>query len=199
VRDARGRARFPAPSRLRAHPGSGFTLLELVAVCVLVGLLLAFSPRAFGFLMAEKELESEVSRLATTIDFIKSQAVLDQFYGDVHLRGVEESRRGDDIPNGLHIGGRGLVAKHNGLVSFGLGFFLHRATVGTPLPKTFLLRGTSDGFDSGRGRGGAAVEVLENGITTVGAVDVITEATVRCQCDYHVQRVRGSEQGADDG
>jgi prepilin-type N-terminal cleavage/methylation domain-containing protein len=70
----------------RAGPGqAGFTLIELIAVLVLVGLLLAFSPLALDFLMAEKELESEVSRLATTIDFVKSQAVLDQCAYAIHV------------------------------------------------------------------------------------------------------------------
>jgi len=63
----------------------GFTLIELVAVLVLTGLLLAFSPLALDFLVAEKELESEVSRLATTIDFVKSQAVLDQCAYAIHI------------------------------------------------------------------------------------------------------------------
>lgn len=62
----------------RAGAEAGFTLIELVAVLVLVGLLIAFSPMALDFLVAEKQLESEVSRLATTIDFVKCQAVLDQ-------------------------------------------------------------------------------------------------------------------------
>lgn len=91
MRDGRDREVPSAPSRLRVHSRSGFTLLELIAVCVLVGLLLAFSPRAFGFLMAEKELESEVSRLATTIDFIKSQAVLDQCAYAIHVNTQENS------------------------------------------------------------------------------------------------------------
>jgi type II secretory pathway pseudopilin PulG len=91
VRAARDRGRPPSASRVRGHAGAGFTLLELVAVCVLVGLLLAFSPRAFGFLMAEKELESEVSRLATTIDFVKSQAVLDQCAYAIHVNTQENS------------------------------------------------------------------------------------------------------------
>lgn len=69
-----------------AHPRArGFTLIELVAVLVLVGLLLAFSPLAFDFLLAEKELETEVSRLATTIDFVKSQAILDQCAYAIHV------------------------------------------------------------------------------------------------------------------
>ena len=63
---------------MRRGVEAGFTLLELVAVLVLIGILLAFSPMALDFLIAEKELESEVSKLATTIDFIKTQAMLDQ-------------------------------------------------------------------------------------------------------------------------
>jgi prepilin-type N-terminal cleavage/methylation domain-containing protein len=62
-----------------------FTLIELIAVLVLIGLLLAFSPLALDFLVAEKELESEVGRLATTIDFVKSQAVLDQCAYAIHV------------------------------------------------------------------------------------------------------------------
>jgi prepilin-type N-terminal cleavage/methylation domain-containing protein len=80
-----------APSRLRVRPNRGFTLIELVAVLVLVGLLLAFSPLALDFLMAEKELESEVSRLATTIDFVKSQAVLDQCAYVIHVNTDDHS------------------------------------------------------------------------------------------------------------
>jgi prepilin-type N-terminal cleavage/methylation domain-containing protein len=63
---------------------SGFTLIELIAVLVLVGLLLAFSPMALDYLVAEKELESEVARLATMIEFLKTQAVLDQAEYAVH-------------------------------------------------------------------------------------------------------------------
>lgn len=63
----------------------GFTLIELVAVLVLVGLLLAFSPLALDFLISEKQLEGEVSRLATMIDFVKSQAILDQCAYAIHV------------------------------------------------------------------------------------------------------------------
>ncbi|MHC4817916.1 MAG: prepilin-type N-terminal cleavage/methylation domain-containing protein [Planctomycetota bacterium] len=57
---------------------AGFTLIELIVVLVVIGLLLAFSPLALDFLIAEKELDSEVTRLATLVDLIKTQAVLDQ-------------------------------------------------------------------------------------------------------------------------
>ncbi len=82
-------------SRSRAE--EGFTLIEMVAVCVLVGLLLVFSPLALDFLIAEKQLESEVSRLATTIDFIKSQAVLDQCAYAIHVD-TEKFRWAVQIP-----------------------------------------------------------------------------------------------------
>ena len=57
---------------------AGFTLIELIAVLVMIGLLLAFSPLVLDFLVAEKELDSEVTRLATLVDLVKTQAVLDQ-------------------------------------------------------------------------------------------------------------------------
>lgn len=57
---------------------AGFTLIELIVVLVVIGLLLAFSPLALDFLIAEKELDSEVTRLATLVDLVKTQAVLDQ-------------------------------------------------------------------------------------------------------------------------
>jgi len=57
---------------------AGFTLIELIAVLVMIGLLLAFSPMVLDFLVAEKELDSEVTRLATLVDLVKTQAVLDQ-------------------------------------------------------------------------------------------------------------------------
>jgi prepilin-type N-terminal cleavage/methylation domain-containing protein len=75
----------------------GFTLIELVAVLVLVGLLIAFSPLALDFLVAEKQLEGEVSRLATTIDFVKSQAVIDQCAYAVHVD-TEKHRWAVQIP-----------------------------------------------------------------------------------------------------
>jgi prepilin-type N-terminal cleavage/methylation domain-containing protein len=75
----------------------GFTLIELVAVLVLVGLLIVFSPLALDFLVAEKELEGEVSRLATTVDFVKSQAVLDQCAYAIHVD-TEKHRWAVQVP-----------------------------------------------------------------------------------------------------
>jgi len=62
--------------RRRAH--SAFTLIELIAVLVIVGLLLAITPLALDWLVAEKELESEVSRLGNWVSVLKDQAILDQ-------------------------------------------------------------------------------------------------------------------------
>jgi len=62
----------------------GFTLLEMIAVLVVVGLLLAFSPLALDSLVAERELESEAGRLGTTIEILHTQAVLDQAPYAVH-------------------------------------------------------------------------------------------------------------------
>jgi len=83
--------------RTRAREIAGFTLIELVAVLVVVGLLIAFSPLALDFLVAEKQLEGEVSRLATTIDFVKSQAVLDQCAYAIHVD-TEKHRWAVQIP-----------------------------------------------------------------------------------------------------
>lgn len=63
---------------------AGFTLIELIAVLVMIGLLLAFSPLMLDFLIAEKELDSEVTRLATLVDLVKTQAVLDQAKYAIH-------------------------------------------------------------------------------------------------------------------
>jgi len=63
---------------------AGFTLIELIAVLVMIGLLLAFSPLVLDFLVAEKELDSEVTRLATLVDLVKTQAVLDQAKYAIH-------------------------------------------------------------------------------------------------------------------
>lgn len=56
----------------------GFTLIELIAVVAVIGLLLAFSPAGLQALIPERELEAEVGRLRTTIEFLRSQAMLDQ-------------------------------------------------------------------------------------------------------------------------
>ena len=80
-----------------ADAEAGFTLIEMVAVCVLVGLLLVFSPLALDFLVAEKQLEGEVSRVATTIDFIKNQAILDQCAYEIRVD-TEKHRWAVNIP-----------------------------------------------------------------------------------------------------
>jgi prepilin-type N-terminal cleavage/methylation domain-containing protein len=57
---------------------AGFTLVEMVAVLILVGLLLLFSPMAITALIPERELESEVSRLGVMIETARNHAVLNQ-------------------------------------------------------------------------------------------------------------------------
>jgi prepilin-type N-terminal cleavage/methylation domain-containing protein len=83
--------RLPRPS------AAGFTLIELIAVLVLIGLLIAFSPLALDFLVAEKQLEGEVSRIATMIDFVKTQAILDQCAYAIHLD-TEKHRWAVQVP-----------------------------------------------------------------------------------------------------
>ena len=75
----------------------GFTLIELIAVLVVIGLLLGFSPIAMSWLVAEKELESEVSRLGTLIESLRLQAVLDQAQFAIHYD-TEEHRYAIQIP-----------------------------------------------------------------------------------------------------
>ena len=55
----------------------GFTLLELIAVIVLVGLLAAFAPLVLDSVVVERELEAEIARLGDTIEILLRQAVLD--------------------------------------------------------------------------------------------------------------------------
>jgi len=75
----------------------GFTLIELIAVLVLIGLLIAFSPLVLDFLLEEKQLESEVARLSTTIDLARTQAILDQAEYAMHYD-TEEHRWALQIP-----------------------------------------------------------------------------------------------------
>lgn len=75
----------------------GFTLIELIAVLVIVGLLLAFSPLALNSLVAERELESEVTRLGSMIEMIHVQAVLDQADFAIHYD-LDEERWAVQIP-----------------------------------------------------------------------------------------------------
>lgn len=62
----------------------GFTLIELIAVLVVVGLLLVFSPLGIQALIPERELEAEVSKLRTTIEMLRAQAMLDQAEYAIH-------------------------------------------------------------------------------------------------------------------
>jgi prepilin-type N-terminal cleavage/methylation domain-containing protein len=77
---------------------AGFTLIELIAVLVMIGLLLAFSPLVLDFLVAEKELDSEVTRLATLVDLVKTQAVLDQAEYAMHYD-TENHRYAVQLPD----------------------------------------------------------------------------------------------------
>jgi len=59
-------------------PPRGFTLLEMVAVLVVVGLLLLFSPMALDSLVPERELDRETGELGGTIETVAAQAVIDR-------------------------------------------------------------------------------------------------------------------------
>ncbi|MGQ0614648.1 MAG: prepilin-type N-terminal cleavage/methylation domain-containing protein [Planctomycetaceae bacterium] len=59
-------------------PPRGFTLLEMVAVLVVVGLLLVFSPMALDSLVPERELDREAGELGGTIETVAAQAVIDR-------------------------------------------------------------------------------------------------------------------------
>ena len=80
---------------LRRVPG--FTLLEMVAVLLIVGLMLAFSPMALDALVAEKELEKEASRLGSMLEAIRIQSIVDQAKYAVHYDS-EENRWAIQIP-----------------------------------------------------------------------------------------------------
>ena len=82
----------PAPTSDR-----GFTLIELVAVLVVVGALLVFSPVGLQALIPERELEAEVGRLRTTLDIIMSQTILDQAAYAMHYD-TEHHRWAMQIP-----------------------------------------------------------------------------------------------------
>ena len=56
----------------------GFTLIELIAVLVLVGILLAFTPSGLQALIPERELNAEVGRLRATLEALMAQTILDQ-------------------------------------------------------------------------------------------------------------------------
>jgi prepilin-type N-terminal cleavage/methylation domain-containing protein len=75
----------------------GFTLIELIAVLALIGLLLAFSPLALNSMVAERELEAEVTRLGSMIEMIRVQAVLDQADFAIHYD-LDDNRWAVQIP-----------------------------------------------------------------------------------------------------
>ena len=75
----------------------GFTLIELIAVLVIVGLLLVFSPLGIQALIPERELEAEVSQLRTTIEMLRAQAMLDQAEYAIHYD-TEKNKWAYQIP-----------------------------------------------------------------------------------------------------
>ena len=75
----------------------GFTLLELIAVIVLVGLLAAFSPVILDSVIVERELEAEVARLGDTIEILLRQAVLDGVPSAIHYD-TQENRYAMQLP-----------------------------------------------------------------------------------------------------
>ncbi len=74
-----------------------FTLIEMVAVLVIAGLILAFSPLMLDSLIAEKELEKEASRLGSMIEAIRIQSIVDQAKYAIHYD-TEEHRWAVQIP-----------------------------------------------------------------------------------------------------
>jgi prepilin-type N-terminal cleavage/methylation domain-containing protein len=78
-------------------PARGFTLLELIAVLVLIGMLLVFSPMVLDSVMSDKQLESEAARLGTMIEAMHTQAVLDQAEYAIHYD-TEEHRWAVQLP-----------------------------------------------------------------------------------------------------
>lgn len=76
----------------------GFTLIELTAVMVVVALLVVFAPMALDSLVAERELESEVSRLGTTFEMVHTQAILDQARYAMHYD-MDENRWAYQLPD----------------------------------------------------------------------------------------------------
>ena len=76
---------------------TGFTLIELIAVLVLIGLLLVFAPMGIEGLIPERKLEAEVSRLATVIETLCQQAMLDQARFAIHYD-TENDRYAPQVP-----------------------------------------------------------------------------------------------------
>jgi len=81
----------------RARRPAGFTLIELIAVLVLAGLLLAFAPMSLDWLIAERELESEASRLGNMVEFAHQQALLDQAPYAMHYD-LDDNRWAMQVP-----------------------------------------------------------------------------------------------------
>lgn len=76
---------------------AGFTLIELIAVLVIIGLLMAFTPMALDTLVSERELEREVTELGGTIENLRLQAVLDRADYAIHYD-TEEHRWATQFP-----------------------------------------------------------------------------------------------------
>ena len=75
----------------------GFTLIELIAVLVLAGLLLPFSPMVLDFFVSEKDLESEVSRRSNMISLLLSETVINQAPHAIHYD-TERHRYAIQVP-----------------------------------------------------------------------------------------------------
>ncbi|MFQ5843407.1 MAG: type II secretion system protein [Planctomycetota bacterium] len=75
----------------------GFTLLELTAVLVIIGLVAAFMPLFLDSVIAERALEKEVAHLGDTIELLLRQSVLDGVSHAIHYD-TEKERWAMQLP-----------------------------------------------------------------------------------------------------